>query len=355
VDLFIISVVAVMVISAVCSLSEAAIYAVAPGYVRRLTETGAAQGRVLSRFKEDIGIPITAILVLNTVSNTAGAVLVGAQARALFGNGILIWFSILFTIAILTFSEIIPKIVGVNHSRTVSRLVAIPLNGLVRILWPAVWLTQRLTKEMRSRHEPIAPESEMHRIADLSAEEGSILPEEAVLVKNVLKLDEIKTRDIMTPRTVVFNRSESTTVNEVSKEAWVLPHARIPIHDASDADHWTGVVLRRDILAALARDAFDVTLKSLAETLIVVPDSLPGNLLLQSFLKNRTHLFGVAGEYGNVVGIVTLEDVLEELIGEEIVDETDRAVDMREVAMEQRDRKFGKEALDLEPPGSSED
>ncbi len=150
---------------------------------------------------------------------------------------------------------------------------------------------------------------------------------------------------------ILFNRSESTTVNEVSKEAWALPHARIPIHDAADADHWTGVVLRRDILAALARDAFDVTLESLAEALIVVPDSLPGNLLLQSFLKKRTHLFGVADEYGHIIGIVTLEDVLEELIGAEIVDETDRAVDMREVAIEQRDRKFGKDALD---PESSE-
>ena len=354
-DLFIISVLAVLVISAACSLSEAAIYAVAPGYVRRLNETGAAQGRILSRFKAEIGVPITAILILNTVSNTAGAVLVGAQARVLLGSGILIWFSILFTIAILTFSEIIPKIVGVNHSRTVSRLVAIPLNGLVNILWPAVWLTQRLTKEMRGIQEAVAPESEVHLIADLSAEEGSILPEEAVLVQNVLKLDEIKTRDIMTPRTVVFNRSESTKVSEISKEAWALPHARIPIHDASDVDHWTGVVLRRDILAALARDAFDVTLESLARPLFVVPDTLQGNLLLQSFLRNRRHLFGVADEYGHMIGIVTLEDVLEELIGEEIVDETDRAVDMREVAMEQRDRKFGKETLDPEPPDSAND
>ena len=352
-ELFFISVAVVMLVSAVCSLSEAALYAVAPGYVRRLKEAGTTQGRVLSRFKENIGIPITAILILNTASNTAGAVLVGAQARVLLGGGVLIWFSILFTIAILAFSEIIPKILGVNHSRTVSRLVAVPINGLVRVLWPAVWITQRFTKGMRDRQEPVAPESEVHRLADLSAEEGSILPEEAVLVKNVLRLDEIKTRDIMTPRTVVFNRTETTTVREMSKEAWALPHARIPIHDEADRDHWTGVVLRRDILASLAKDAFDVTLKSLAKPLFVVPDTLPSHLLLQSFLRNRRHLFGVADEYGNLVGIVTLEDVLEELIGEEIVDETDRAVDMREVAMEQRDRKFGPAEAEDEPSASS--
>ena len=215
------------------------------------------------------------------------------------------------------------------------------------MLWPFVWLIQRFSDAVAKSREPVAPEAEVHRLADLSAEEGSILPEEALLVKNVLKLDEIKARDIMTPRTVVFRRPENLKVKDMSSDAWTLPHSRIPVHDPDEPDNWTGVVLRRDILACLGRDQFDVTLKSLAKPLAFVPDTVPANKLLNLFLKHRKHLLAVIDEFGTVDGIVSLEDVLEELIGEEIVDETDTVVDMRQVAQRRRQRQFG----DSEPPG----
>lgn len=339
-DLFITAVAVVLIVSAFCSLSEAALYAVAPGYVRRLAESGTLPGRSLLRLTTHIGRPITAILILNTAANTAGAVIAGGRAQLLFGESALLWFSVFFTLAVLVVSEILPKVVGVSYSRRVARLVAVPVEGLVRFLGPVVWLTHRVSTAMTGGREPLVPEAEVHRLADLSAEEGSILPSEAALVKNVLRLDEIKTRDIMTPRTVVFKQPSDVTVRGLSAEAWTLPHSRIPIHDSSDTEHWTGVVLRRDILAALGRDEFDVTLASLSKPLIFVPDMVPGNELLRLFLKHRRHLFGVIDEHGSITGIVTLEDVLESLLGQEIVDETDKVADMREVARLRRRQHF---------------
>ncbi|MGD8727752.1 MAG: hemolysin family protein [Gemmatimonadales bacterium] len=340
-ELLIASVAVVLIVSALCSLSEAALYAVAPAYVRQLDESGVPSGKLLLRFKEHIGRPITAILILNTIANTAGAVVAGAQARYLFGASAVVWFSAVFTVAVLVLAEIVPKVLGVAHSRTVARRIAIPLELLVRALSPVVWLTQWFSKAVAESREPVAPESEVHRIADLSAEEGSILPKEATLVKNVLKLDEVRTRDIMTPRTVVFRKPDNLTVRDMAPDAGTLPHARIPIHDEKDTDNWTGVVLRRDILAALARDEFEATLTSLARPLLFVPDTLRGHELLSQFLHRRRHLFGVIDEFGNIIGIVTLEDLLEELIGEEIVDETDKVVDTREVARKRSAQQFG--------------
>ncbi len=340
-ELLIASVAVVLIVSALCSLSESALYAVAPAYVRQLDESGAKPGRHLMRLKERIGRPITAILILNTVANTAGAVIAGAQARYLFGASAVLWFSVLFTVAVLVLAEIVPKVLGVTHSRSVARRIAWPLDLLVRALSPVVWLTERFSEAVAGSGEPVAPESEVHRLADMSAEEGSILPKEATLVKNVLNLDEVRTRDIMTPRTVVFRKPDDLTVRAMLPEAWTLPHARIPVHDAKDNDHWTGVVLRRDILAALGRDEFAVTLKSLAKPLLVVPDTLRGHELLGQFIHRRRHLFGVIDEYGNIIGVVTLEDLLEELIGEEIVDETDDVVDTREAARRRIKQQFG--------------
>ena len=341
-SLFIASVVTVLLVSAVCSLTEAALYAVPPPYVRRLAKSASRAGQILAGFKQNMERPITAILIVNTVANTAGATVAGAQARTLFGASALFWFPALFTMAVLLFAEILPKVAGVAYNRTVARAASVPLQAGITMLYPLVWLSQRASRLVhRGRVSPIAPEEEVGHMAELSAEEGSILPLEADLVRNVLRLNDVTAHDIMTPRTVVFNVPADTTVQDLSGQAGQLPYARIPVYDADDRENWIGVVLRRNILAALARDDFTVTVGSLSTALHFVPETMAGHRLLREFLKRREHLFGIVDEYGAVVGIVTLEDVFESLIGEEIVDETDAVVDLQKAARERSAKQMG--------------
>lgn len=337
--LFIAAVATALGVSALCSLTEAGLYAVRFTYVRQLAQSGRRAGAILLKFKQNMERPITAILILNTAANTAGAAIAGAQARLLFGDSFLIWFSAAFTLAVLMFSEILPKVAGVAYNRTVARWSSVPLSGIITVLLPLVWLGQRAAQFLRkATPEPLAPEEEVHEMAALSAEEGSILPLEAKLVRNVLRLNEIKARDIMTPRTVVFRVRADRTVRDLADEAVHLPHARIPIADPDDPDHWVGVMLRRDLLAALARDEFDTTVASLAKPLDFVPQVMRGHELLDAFQTRRRHLLGVLDEFGGVAGIVTLEDVLESLLGQEIVDETDAVVDMQDAARRRAER-----------------
>jgi len=347
--LFIIALVFALGVSALCSLTEAGLYAVRLTYARQLAQSGRRAGAILLDFKQNMERPITAILILNTTANTAGAAIAGAQAHVLFGESALLWFSVVFTLAVLTFSEILPKVAGVAYNRTVARLASVPLEGVITLLAPLVWLGQRASSFLRQAHpEPMAPEEEVRQMAALSAEEGSILPLEATLVRNVLRLNEIKARDIMTPRTVVFRVRADLTVRDLAEEAVRLPHARIPIVAPDEPEHWQGVVLRRDLLAALARDEFDATLQSLAKPLEFVPQVVRGHQLLNEFLTKRVHLLAVLDEFGGVSGIVTLEDVMESLLGQEIVDETDAVVDMQDAARKRAQRLGGVPRTDPE-------
>lgn len=196
--LFIVSVLVVMVVSAICSLSEAAMYAVRLPYVRQITEEGSSAGQTLTGFKENMERPISAILIVNTVANTAGAAVAGAQARILFGESSLLWFSLCFTLGVLFFSEIIPKVLGVVHNRPIATALARPWAAAIKLLYPVIWLVEHLSRLLKPREDLAAPEEEVHQFAMLSAEEGSIMPYEAKMVSNVLRLDEVKTRDIMT-------------------------------------------------------------------------------------------------------------------------------------------------------------
>lgn len=335
--LLVVSVVSVLVVSALCSVTEAALYAVRPSYVRSLSESGSVAGRLLDGMKQNMERPISAILIVNTVANTAGAAIAGAQAEELFGASMILWFSAAFTVAVLFLSEIIPKIIGVAYSDRVSVFVAVPLNVVVRLLLPVVWVIQQASQVLKPNGPVIAaPEEEVGHMAQMSADEGSILPMEAELVQHVLRLNDVMTAEIMTPRSVVMRLPSTMTLREVSEEMaagrirWT--NSRIPITDGDNDKVWCGIVLRRDVLAHLAGDEFDRALGSLAKPLHIVTTKTPGHHLLKSFLKRRTHLFGVADESGDIVGIVTLEDVLESLIGEEIVDEVDVVVDMRKLA-----------------------
>jgi len=271
----------------------------------------------------------------------------GAEAIRQFGAGSLVWFSASFTAAVLFLSEILPKVGGVAYCRSVAPLMSVPVDLLVKVLYPLVWTTQKASRLLQ-RRAPVrmAPEEEVAQFAAISAAEGSISKVESDLVRNVLALDQVSVREIMTPRTVVFKLGAAQTVKEVAKHVIAKPHARIPIHAAEDPDDWVGIVLKNDVLTALAADRFDVTLQSLAKPIRFVPDTMKGHQLLNEAIVTRQHLLGVVDEYGAIVGVVSLEDALESLIGREIVDETDADVDLQAVAR----RKGAGRLQELEGP-----
>lgn len=340
---FVLSVAIVLVVSAICSLTEASFYAVRTPFIRQIMEDGSRAGQVLAGFKENMERPISAILIINTVANTAGAAVAGSQARILFGEASIIWFSLMFTIAVLFLSEIVPKVIGVVYNRTVAAWMALPWAGVIKMLHPIIWAIQHLSQLFKPR-EPVlsAPEEEVQQMAMISAEEGSIMPYEADLVRNVLRLDTVKTRDIMTPRPVVFKLPSDMTLRAVAETTKEWTYSRIPVYAADDPETWEGVVLSRDILSGLANDQFETTLGALCKRVHFVSEKTPGHVLLETFLKRRTHLFGVMDEYGDITGVVSLEDVLESVLGMEIVDEADTAVDMQEVARRRKREHYGK-------------
>jgi CBS domain containing-hemolysin-like protein len=350
--LFLLSVAVVLIVSALCSLSEAALYAVRLPFVRRLSASGSRAGAILTHFKQNMELPIAAILIINTTANTAGAAVAGAQARLLFGEASLLWFSLFFTLGVLFLSEIIPKVAGVVYARPVAKVIASPWAVTIKLLSPLIWTTQRVAKLFKPSVSVIAPEEEVHHFALLSAEEGSIMQHEAKMVGNVLQLDRLRASELMTPRPVVFKLSSDTTLGEIADTVPDWTYSRVPVYETGDPESWIGFVLARDVLAALAADQFEMTVAELSKTMFFVGETTPGHVLLRSFLKHRTHLFGVVNDYGDITGIVSLEDVLESLIGEEIIDESDVAVDMREVARRRRKELF--ERLDAEQPGTNE-
>ena len=345
------SVLVVLVVSALCSLSEAALYAVRRPYIRQLIEGGDATGAVLERFKKNMEKPITAILILNTAANTAGATVAGAQARQVFGDASVIWFSACFTIAVLFLSEIIPKVAGVAFNRPVARMLSRPIDVVIKALYPLVWLSQQVAQLFQSNEPPrIATEEEVWHFAALSAEEGSILPIEAELVQNVLRLNDVKAKDIMTPRTVVTRTGSRTTIGELKDVAPTWQHTRVLVFDSENPEQWVGFVLKADLVSELAADRFDTAVRTLCKPLQFMPETAPGHVLLNEFIKHRQHIFGVVDEFGGLIGIVTLEDVVESLIGKEIVDETDLEEDMQAFA-----RRGAAERMDrLKRPGNEQ-
>lgn len=341
---FIASVVTVIIVSAMCSLSEASIYAVRRPFIRTLTDTGSAAGPILESFKDNMERPIAAILIVNTAANTAGAAVAGAQASALFGPEALIWFSVFFTLMVLLISEIFPKILGVVYNRPVARLVALPWRGAIFVLHPLVWLVEHVSTWVKPSGQVFAaPEEEVKQLAQISADEGSISPDEAKMVRNVLALDDVTAHDVMTPRTVVFRLPSTMTLAEVGEHVDAWHHSRMPIFDPQDTDRWTGLVRAADVLAEMAKGHLDKRLEELSRPLHFVPESTHGHQLLHRFIEEKTHLFAVVDEFGGMAGVVTLEDVFESLIGREIVDEVDQVADLREVAR-RRGRQRGEES-----------
>ena len=327
--------------SAMCSLFEAVLYSVPISHIETLIQRGGSAGRILKQLRRNVDRPIAAILSLNTIANTAGAAVAGAAAAAVLGQERLIYFSAAFTLVILLFSEVMPKTAGVVYSRALAPLIARPLQILVWVFTPLVWLCRGATYLIsRNRAEPSISDEELIVMARLGLQAGTMDADEVKVIENILDLENKKAGEIMTPRSVMVALDDGKTVYEASRLPSVLSHGRLPVyHDTPD--DVIGIVHRRDILAAVAHGESDQSVAALMRPVHFVAESDPLDRLLRSFLERRQHIFMVIDAYGGVAGIVTLEDVLEEILGKEIMDEFDEVEDLRELARRRRENVLG--------------
>ncbi|MBT3202328.1 MAG: HlyC/CorC family transporter [Phycisphaerales bacterium] len=321
-----------LAVSFLCSLLEAALLSMPRSHIALLTEQGSPAGKRLQRMKDDMDRPLAAILTLNTFGHTLGAAGVGAEAALLWGDAWVGAVGFVVTILILIFSEIIPKTLGVAHAKALAPFVARTIPSMILILRPLVAVCN-WTSKLLSRSNYATPKisrDEMLSLTRLASEEGAIDRKEAHVIRNLIALRETTVEQVMTPRTVVFTLRADQTVGEVT-QGEPPRFARIPVIGES-LDEAKGLIHRRQLFRALGEGRLEATMGELARPLHAVPEVGKLPTVLEEFIQRREQMFLVVDEYGGSAGIVTLEDVLETLLGVEIVDETDPVEDMQQLA-----------------------
>ena len=320
-----------------CSISEAAFYSIPMGYVEKLKNEGHKSGLYLSKIRDEMQDYIASILILNTLANTYGVYKAGSVSLKLFKDHqtFLSFFPLIMTALILVFAELIPKTLGVHYNRKMAPFLAYPffvITQLFRFVG-LIWLARAVTSIFTKKDDSLAEYSaaELSSIANLSAEEGSIDCRQRNVIQHILELDTHSVRKVMTPRTIVKSLNCNHTIESVLHSTEELPYSRIPVFE-SERENIIGIVLLQDIYKAFAEGKGAVDIKELIRPVEFIPESMRLDTLLTKFLTQRTHVKIVVDEYGGIAGLVSLEDLLEEVIGEDIIDETDQDVNLREKA-----------------------
>ncbi|XWW58666.1 hemolysin family protein [Psychrobacter sp. HD31] len=339
-------------VSFACSLAESTLLSMTPSYIADIKETDPKKSEMLKTLKQDkVDQSLAAILTLNTIANTMGSIGAGAQATIVFGSAWFGVFSAVMTLAILTLSEIIPKTLGTVYWRQLSSFVGYFVRAIIIVLFPIIWLSERLTKLLvKDKELDEFSRTEFAALASVGEESGHIDPLESRIIRNLLAFGALKVEDIMTPRSVILAFEQTETVAEVFANRPKLSFSRLPIYD-QELDSVTGFVLKTDLLLAKANGHLNQPLSQYSRDMNFVFNKMRLFDLLDLMLKDRIHISLVVGEYGEVKGLVTLEDVLETLLGLEIVDEIDRVEDMQELAkqlMEKRVERLGMQVQDAE-------
>ena len=335
--------------SFLCSIAEAVILSVTTPYITLMQQRGRRAGTLLAALKQDLNSTLAAILTLNTIAHTVGAAGAGAQAAEVFGNAYVGVASGILTLLILVFSEIIPKTLGAHYWKQLAPATAYALRGLIWILYPFVKLSELLTRGLT--HGPGLTgfnREELAAMAELSAEEGQLEQQETMILKNLLRLRDTRVTDAMTPRTVIFSLPENISVEEFFWKYGSERFSRIPIY-GEEPGHLNGFVLRSDLLLAQARGNTDTRLSTYRREISALPVSSTLSQAFDEFLRQRAHIMIIVDEYGGIAGILTLEDILETLLGLEIVDEGDANTDMQKLARrlwKKRARAMGLEIED---------
>ena len=319
--------------SFLCSILEAVLLSITPSYIGAKKKEGANYALDLERLKDDIDRPLAAILTLNTFAHTLGAAGVGAQAQAIWGEEYLSIISAVLTILILIFSEIIPKTLGATFWRPLARPSTAVVKVLVILLYPFVWISQIITKIIKGKnYRPgKVTRADFSAMAEISSQEGALQEGEYRYIRNILRFRQVKVKDIMTPRNVMMAFSESMSLQEVAEELSERSFSRIPVYQET-RDNITGMVLKDEMLKKLADDEHHLTLNDLRRDVLRIQEDQSVTELFKLLTEKKEHLAVALEEFGGTAGVVTMEDVIETLLGMEIVDEMDSVQDMQEYA-----------------------
>lgn len=345
-----------IVVSFLCSLWEAVLLSITPSYAQIKMQEGTHIGELLQDFKENIDKPLAAILTLNTIAHTVGAIGVGNQAALIWNeaNPLItnLVVPVVMTLGILVLSELIPKTLGANNWRVLAPFTANSLSLMIKLLYPFIWFSQGITgliKKDKSEH--VLTRSDFIAMAEIGEKSGVFEVHEREMIANLLKFNTVRVKDIMTPRMVVRMAVEDMTLREFFDANEGLRFSRIPVYESGNKDHVTGFILKDEVLENLIRKKHKLSLSDIRRDITVVDEHHPIPDLFQIFLGKKEHICLVTDEFGGVEGIVTMEDVIETLLGMEIVDEMDNIEDMRILARknwEKRARALG--ILDNESP-----
>ncbi len=326
-----------------CSIFEAVLLSVNSAHIALMKQKGLKKASALLKvLKNDISKPLAAILTLNTIAHTIGAAGAGAQAATVFGSAYVGAASVVLTLLILIFSEIIPKTLGATYWRQLAPFTAYSLKYLIIVLYPFVKLSTKITGHIAN--EPTLngfSREEFAAMAEISSQDGQLVERESNFLKSLMKLQGTLVKDAMTPRTVVFSLSQDLTVEEFFHKHDKTAFSRIPIY-GKDRDDVIGFVFRNDLFLAQARGNGSNTLTNYSLELPALLPRMPLSSALDEMLKQRVHLMLVVDEYGGVEGVISLEDVMETMLGFEIVDEKDQTVDMQKEAKKRWKRRASK-------------
>jgi len=338
-----------IVVSFLCSLLEAVLLSITPSFAQIKLQQGGPTGRQLEVFKSNIDRPLAAILTLNTIAHTVGAIGVGEQAASIWADtnpmitGVVV--PTLMVLGILILSEIIPKTLGANHWQKLVPFTVATLRVIIFLLYPFVWMSQIITGKLKKdKSQSVFSRSELLAMTRIAVTEGVVEKQDSEIIANLLRLHKVRTRDIMTPRTVVRVAPEEQTIKAFYKSAGELPFSRIPLYEGDIKEHISGYFLKSELLECLVHGKGDQPLDTIKRDITVVHESFPISELFDRILEQREHIALVVDEYGGMSGIVTMEDVMETLLGIEITDESDSNEDMQVLARknwEKRARRIG--------------
>lgn len=320
-------------VSFICSVLEAVLLSISPSYIAQLKQNGHPAAKSLDKLKTDIDRPLASILTLNTIAHTIGAATAGAQAAVVFGSQWLGVFSAVLTLGILVLSEIVPKTIGATYWRQLAPASSTVLRWMVFFLTPFVWFSEQITKRLARGHQAPKMRDELSAMAILATESGEFAEGESKILSNLLGIQDVPVTQVMTPRPVVFRVDAEMNVNTFLEQHKDTPFSR-PLVYSEQSDNIIGFVHRLELFKLQQTGCGEKALGDVMRPIHVLLNNMGLAKAFEQMMANRLQLSLVVDEYGTIQGIITLEDIFEHLVGEEIVDEADKTTDMQELAFQ---------------------